>query len=404
MSSVDNSNMNITYCVSVLVQGVQCPAERRGKPCHMAHVMGKVNPRKCNRESESESGGEECRCKYRKYPFVCQFIHEGETKEDYAKRVGFDPKHVKYDHYSLMKIKKELDDCGELLNELKKKIAKFNLDKVPAKDIAYVRRTQNSIHHLSLKIKWLNGIRKEKERKRNNPNDKYYLSPVEKKENREITRRLFGDGKYVVVDRTFECEEDVVEYERYYEEAKADFYSEYYESEYGRRGKGLDTCILDLRIMKDWIRMAISKWDEEEEYEAKKKETLTVETNIDYNEDGERQSQVRVVFETPKTTMIGRPRKASKRIETKMSNEKLVTTDKAVEKKPNAWGANIIYKEKQRELEKNVVAVSKAEHERLHRVNEDDWVDFSNFDQKKATWEDRHDKWEEQLRERGDSE
>ena len=34
----------------------------------------------------------------------------------------------------------------------------------------------------------------------------------------------------------------------------------------------------------------------------------------------------------------------------------------------------------------------------------DAWGDYRDFDRQKAAWEDRHDKWEEQLRERGDSE
>lgn len=149
MASITNKNIN--YCVSCLVQGVQCPAERVGKPCPMAHTIGEVNPRKCNREE----GGEECRCKCRKYPFVCQFIHDGETKEEYAKRLGFDPEHRKYDNCSYEEYESEYNECGKLVDELRLKIGKFDLSNIQEKDKTYVRRTQNSIHHLSLKHKWL---------------------------------------------------------------------------------------------------------------------------------------------------------------------------------------------------------------------------------------------------------
>jgi hypothetical protein len=153
MASTTKQNI---FCVSCLVQGVQCPAKRRGKPCPMAHTIGEINPGKCNRGGGG--GGEECRCKYRKYPFVCQFIHDGETKEKYSNRVGFDPKHEKYDHCSPVGIYKELDDCRDLVDELKKKISKFDLKNIPDKDRAYVRRTQNAIRHLSIKINWLTEI------------------------------------------------------------------------------------------------------------------------------------------------------------------------------------------------------------------------------------------------------
>ena len=187
--------MNINFCVSVLVQGVQCPAERRGKTCPMAHTIGEVNPGKCNRGG----GGEECRCKDREYPFTCHFIHDGETNEKYAERLGFDPNHEKYNDCSYKKIKEEIKGCEKLVDELKGKISKFDLKKIPEKDKAYVRRTQNTIHHLSLKIKWLRSIEQ---------NDKYYLSRTDKAENRGIVRRLFKEGKYVTPDRSFESEDD----------------------------------------------------------------------------------------------------------------------------------------------------------------------------------------------------
>lgn len=44
------------------------------------------------------------------------------------------------------------------MDELKKKISKFDLKNIPDKDRAYVRRTQNAIRHLSIKINWLTEI------------------------------------------------------------------------------------------------------------------------------------------------------------------------------------------------------------------------------------------------------
>jgi hypothetical protein len=309
MASTTKTNI---FCVSVLVQGVQCPAKRRGKTCPMAHTIGEVNPGKCNRGG----GGEECRCKDRKYPFTCHFIHNGETKEKYAERLGFDPKHEKYNDYSYKQIKEEIKDCGKLVDELKGKISKFDLEKIPETDKAYVRRTQNAIRHLSIKTEWLRSIEQ---------NDEYYLPPKKKKENREIVRGLFKEGKYVTVDRSFESKDDADEYEDYYDEMMKDFYDELWEMERERGIKiprrKLDTCTAELRIMKDWIGMAIAKWDEEEE-EAKKKTTAN-------------------------------------------------KTERKVKK--NVWseeggGSHIIHTEKQRKLEENVAAISKAEHERLHTV------------------------------------
>jgi hypothetical protein len=158
-------------------------------------------------------------------------------------------------------------------------------------------------------------------------NDEYYLSPKKKAENRKIVRGLFKEGKYVTVDRSFESKDDADEYEDYYDEMMADFYDELREIE---REEGikiprrqLDTCEAELRIMKDWIGMAIAKWDEEEEEEAKKKTTTD-------------------------------------------------KTERKVEKK-NVWsegkgGSHIVQSEKQRELRERAAAISKAEHERLHKV------------------------------------
>lgn len=327
MASTTNKNI---FCVSALVQGVQCPAKRRGKPCPMAHTIGEINPGKCNRGG----GGEECRCKYRKYPFTCHFIHNGETKEKYAERLGFDPKHEKYNDYSYKQIKEEIKDCVKLVDELKGKIAKFDLKKIPETDKAYVRRTQNTIRHLSIKTEWLRTIEQ---------NDKYYLSPKKKEENRALVRKFFKEGKYVAVDRSFESRDEADEYEEYYDERMSDLYGEI-EYEYGTRlGAGLDTCKAELHIMKEWIGMAIAKWDKEEE--AKKKTIM--DTNIDEKKESESQCSHAV----SKTTADKTERKVKK----------------------NVWsegegGSHIVHTENKRKLEEKAAVISKAEHERLHKV------------------------------------
>ncbi len=288
MSSNNIENKNIkTYCVSVMVQGVQCPAERRGKQCHMAHTSDEVNPRKCNRGSE----GEECRCKHRTYPFVCQFIHE-ETKEEYSKRVGFDPNHEKYNDYSLVEIKKEMDKCGEVVDELKEKISKFDLNKIPEKDKAYVRRTQNSIHHLSLKIKWFHRDIKEeflKEKKweaenreiqeyhaemdrldvwgyserhedDNGDGDMYFRTPEEKAKNREKVRAKFKKGKYIRVEDVFEDENDEACFEEYVEMMEQDAMHDNMDME----GSFVD---MELSIAREWVKCVIERWDREDKGE-----------------------------------------------------------------------------------------------------------------------------------------
>ena len=339
------TNKNITYCVSVLVQGVQCPAERRGKPCHMAHTMGKVNPRKCNREG----GGEECRCKNRKYPFVCQFIHKGETKEEYAKRLGFDPEHTKYNNCSYKEYESEYNECGKVVDELDGKIfGKFDLSNIPEKDKAYVRRTQNSIHHLCLKRKWLYKIMKEmvgshKVKK----DDKYYRPLEEKMKNREKVRAAVAKGKHVSVERVFECEDDEEEFEHHIDECLRDATMECLED--GCRIGDFDKHDYESYLEKEMVKSAIRNWDEQEsgihmkstDKKALKPEVSAVPSLRNVKDD---------VF------------KEEKKTETK-----------------DAWGASgggarIIHGEKQRELEKRVIAASKAEHERLHRLDEDDYL------------------------------
>ena len=335
------TNKNITYCVSVMIQGVQCPAKRRGKPCHMAHTIGKVNPKKCNREDG------ECRCKYRKYPFVCQFIHEGETKEMYSNRVGFDPEHKKYEMCSYKECENEYNECGKLVDELNGKIAKFDLNNIPEKDKAYVRRTQNSIHHLSLKRKWLYKIMNQMVGNHKvNKDDIYYRQLEEKMKNREEVRAAVARGKRVSVKRVFECEDDEEEFELHLDECLRDARME--ELEDGGGGD-FDKHDYESYLEKQKVKSAIRNWDEQEsgihmkstDKKALKPEVSAVPSLRNVKDD---------VF------------KEEKKTETK-----------------DAWsasggGARIIHCEKQRELEKRVIAASKAEHERLHRLDEDDYL------------------------------
>lgn len=340
------TNKNITYCVSVLVQGVQCPAKRRGKPCHMAHVMGKVNPRKCNREGGD--GGEECRCKYRKYPFVCQFIHEGETKEVYSKRVGFDPEHKKFENYSYKEYKIEYDECGKLLDELDGKIyGKFDLSNIPEKDKAYVRRTQNSTHHICLKRKWLRKNMNEMVGNHKvNKDDKYYRPLEEKMNNREEVRAAVARGKRVSVKRVFECEDDEEEFELHLDECLRDARME--ELEDGGGGD-FDKHDYESYLEKQKVKSAIRSWDEQE-------------SGIHMKSTDKKALKPEVSAVLPVHNVKDDVFKEEKKIESK-----------------DAWGeggggARIIHDEKQRELEKRVIAASKAEHERLHSLDEDDYL------------------------------
>ncbi len=336
------TKMNINFCVSVLVQGVQCPAERRGKQCHMAHTIGKVNPKKCNRE------GGECRCKDRKYPFVCQFIHEGETKEMYSNRVGFDPEHTKYNNCSYKEYESEYNECGKLVDELDDKIAKFDLSNIPEKDKAYVRRTQNSIHHLSLKRKWLYKNMNEMVGNHNiDKNDIYYRPLEEKMKNREKVRAAVAKGKRVSVKRVFECEDDEEEFEHHIDECLRDATMECIED---GGGGDFDKHDYESYLEKEMVKSAIRSWDEQE-------------SGIHMKSPDKKEIKPQVSVGPLVNNVKDDVFKEEKKTEPK-----------------DAWGASgggahIIHCEKQRELEKRVIAASKAEHERLHRLDEDDYLE-----------------------------
>ena len=108
--------------------------------CRMAHASEEVNPRKCNREG----GGAGVRIVSTRL-FVSLFT--------IAK-----PKKSILTAWVLTQIIKSTTGVvikNVRTNTLNEKITEFDLDNVPEKDKAYVRRTQNSIHHISLKRKWL---------------------------------------------------------------------------------------------------------------------------------------------------------------------------------------------------------------------------------------------------------
>uniref|UniRef100_A0A6C0LVD9 Uncharacterized protein n=1 Tax=viral metagenome TaxID=1070528 RepID=A0A6C0LVD9_9ZZZZ len=353
------SKQNITYCVSVMIQGVQCPAKRRGKQCHMAHTIGKVNPKKCNREE----GG--CRCKNRKYPFVCQFIHEGETKEMYSNRVGFDPEHKKFENCSYKEYESEYNECGKLVDELDGKIfGKFdlsnipekdkayvrrtqNLSNIPEKDKAYVRRTQNSIHHICLKRAWLYKNMNEMVGNHNvNKNDKYYRPLEEKMKNREKVRAAVVKGKHVSPLRVFECEDDEEEFEHHIDECLRDATMECLED---GGGGDFDKHDYETYLEKEMVKSAIRSWDEQE-------------SGIHMKSPDKKEIKPQVSVGPLVNNVKDDVFKEEKKTEPK-----------------DAWsasggGARIIHYEKQRELEKRVIAASKAEHERLHSLDEDDYL------------------------------
>jgi hypothetical protein len=309
--------------------------------------MGKVNPRKCNREGGD--GGEECRCKDRKYPFVCQFIHKGETKEMYSNRVGFDPEHTKYNNCSYKEYESEYNECGKVVDELDGKIfGKFDLSNIPEKDKAYVRRTQNSIHHLSLKRKWLYKIMNRlvgnhKVKK----DDKYYLPLEQKMEKRDKIRADVANGKRVSVRKVFECEDDKDRYDEHLEEVLGDGRMECVED--GYFDDRFDSGVCEKRTADAWVKNVISHWNEQES---------GIHVKSPYKE----AIKPKVSAVPPVHNVKDDVFKEEKKIE---SND--------------AWGASgggarIIHCEKQHELEKRVIAASKAEHERLHRLDEDDYL------------------------------
>jgi hypothetical protein len=75
-----SKRMNIVFCKSCTIPGWDCKWMGR---CSFAHSVEEINPTPCNRRPVCKSRWKE--------PHPCIFIHEDESKEQYAERMGFFP-------------------------------------------------------------------------------------------------------------------------------------------------------------------------------------------------------------------------------------------------------------------------------------------------------------------------
>ena len=338
MAAVSNQNIKSAFCPCVIVQGVKCPAGRRGKVCNRAHTIDEIQPKPCTREKE----GEGCFCRDKPWPLVCVFIHEGESvKDDYPKRLGFDPEHKAFDNKTWSELNRLSNECYEhkkyfqdslaehigsihhsrelteqefldVIPEVIQTIESYDTttvrasvgkEDIPEEDLDYVKMTRSIVYLLNRKEEFLTEKTWQAENcaiqddiPREGEGDRYFRTPEEKVKNREKVRAKFKKGKYVRVHEVFEDENDEECYEEYREMMEQD----------DMEGSYAD---MQLAIVNDWVDQTIERWDREDKGE---------------------------------------------------------------------------------------------KFEDLHL--KDAWGDYRDFDRQKAAWEDRHDKWEEQLRERGDSE
>ena len=314
MASVTNQNIKAYFCACVIVQGVKCPASRRGKVCNRAHTIEEIQPKPCTREKD----GEGCFCKDNPWPLVCVFLHEGESvKEDYPKRLGFDPEHKAFDNKTWSELNSLANECYKHKKYFQDSLGWYEKnygDDIPEDDLDYVKQTRSIVSLLNKKEKFVaekqfdaqeaEMARLEAEGAYDIPHkddngDRYFRTPEEKAKNRAQVRAMFKKGKYVKVEDVFESENDEACYQEYSamteQDAPHDMECSYAE--------------MQVSIIKDWVEQVIEKWDREDKGEQFEDDHLK-----------------------------------------------------------DAWG------------------------------------DYRDFDRQKAAWEDRHDKWEEQLRERGDSE
>lgn len=311
MAAVSKQNIKSTFCTCVIVQGVKCPAGRRGKVCNRAHTIEEIQPKPCTLEKE----GEGCFCRDKPWPLVCVFLHEGESvKEDYPKRLGFDPEHKAFDNKTWSELNRLSDECYQHKKYFQDSLEWYDEtygDDIPEDDLDYVKQTRSIVSLLNKKEFFLADkaddanhaemTRLEEEGAYDEPHkddngDRYFRTPEKKAKNREKVRAKFKKGKYVRVDDVFEDENDEACYEEYREMVEQDAM---HDMEYTHTE-------MQLAIIKDWVEQTIEKWDREDKGE--KSEDLHLK---------------------------------------------------------DAWG------------------------------------DYRDFDRQKAAWEDRHDKWEEQLREKG---
>lgn len=152
MATINKPNIFSEYCPSVLIQGMQCPSERKGENCKRGHRHDEVFPNKCTHER----GLLGCKNRYDKTPLICKCVHEGETKQELADRLGFDPEHIKYNNYSAKQVYDAIVDLKKDIEKLKEKA--IGLNHSTATDKAFVKRINRAIHHLKIKKIFLNDL------------------------------------------------------------------------------------------------------------------------------------------------------------------------------------------------------------------------------------------------------
>jgi len=378
MADVSNQNIKSTFCSCVLVQGSKCPAGRRGKVCTRAHTLDEVRPRPCLREN-GEGG---CRCKDRPWPFTCVFLHKGESvEEDYPKRLGFDPEHKAFDNKTRDELEPLFDELFGTMGRLQETLAKFDLDNIPEKDMSYVRMTQSSLKLIGKKEEFLKEKRWEAENReikeyeaefarleaegaydephKDDNGDRFFRTPEEKAKNREKVRAKFKKGKYVRVHEVFEDENDEECYEEYREMMEQDYMDD-------MEGSYAD---MQLAIVNDWVDQTIERWDREDNGE-KFEDRHLKDAWGNYRED---------------------PHLKDAWGDCREDNDLPLPLVFSSDPSP--------LQNKGCELEESVESSEPV----IHRILYDD-VESDKERLRQDLWDDKRDKWEEQYRERGDSE
>ena len=272
MAAVSKQNIKSTFCTCVIVQGVKCPAGRRGKVCNRAHTIEEIQPIPCTREKE----GEGCFCKDKPWPLVCVFIHEGESvKDDYPKRLGFDPEHKAFDNKTWSELNSLANECYKHKKYFQDSLEWYDKtygDDIPEDDLDYVKQTRSIVYLLKKKEKFVaekqleaqeaEFARLEEEGAYDEPHkddngDRYFRTPEKKAKNREKVRAMFKKGKYVKVEDVFESENDEACYEEFSEMTEQD------------APHDMECSYAEMRvsIIKYWVECVIERWDREDKGE-----------------------------------------------------------------------------------------------------------------------------------------
>jgi len=272
MAAVSNQNIKSAFCPCVIVQGVKCPAGRRGKVCNRAHTIDEIQPKPCTREKE----GEGCFCRDKPWPLVCVFIHEGESvKDDYPKRLGFDPEHKAFDNKTWSELNRLSNECYEHKKYFQDSLDWYEEnygDDIPEDDLDYVKQTRFIVSLLKKKEEFVSEkhleaqeaefARLEAEGAYDEPHkddngDRFFRTPEEKAKNREKVRAMFKKGKYVKVEDVFESKNDEACYEEFSEMTEQD------------APHDMECSYAEMRvsIIKYWVESVIAIWDREDKGE-----------------------------------------------------------------------------------------------------------------------------------------